>query len=79
MIINRLRILIAEKETREHRSISYREICDATGISQNALSGLAQNKTTRYYIRTLVKLCEFFNCQVGDLLVYIPSEPDEVP
>jgi putative transcriptional regulator len=74
-IVCRIKILIAEKETEEGRSISYRDIRDATSISQNALSDLAQGKTTRYYANTLIKLCEYFNCQVGDLLVYVPDEP----
>ena len=48
-----------------------------TGISQNALSQLAQGKTTRYYANTLIKLCEYFGCDVGDLLTYVPDEPGE--
>ncbi len=76
-IRSRLKVLIAEKEVAEHRKISYEDIQKATGISTSALSSLANSDTTRFFENTLTKLCEYFNCQVGDLLVYVPDEEEE--
>ncbi len=35
---------------------------------------LWRDKVTRFSVEILEKLCEEFNCQVGDLLVYTPAE-----
>ena len=77
MIRCQLRVLIAQKEIEEGRRIPYSEISKATGISPSALAALANNQVTRYYASTLDRLCKFFNCGVGDILVYTPNHaPD---
>jgi putative transcriptional regulator len=73
-IINRFKILLAEKEVKDGRSYSYRAIQAATGIAASTLSALANNATTRYDAGTLAALCTFFSCQPGDLLIYEPDE-----
>ncbi len=75
-IASRLKVLIAEKEVAERRTIPYEEIKNVTGIATSTLSSLAKSTTTRFFEDTLVKLCEYFNCQVGDLLVYVPDEEE---
>lgn len=68
-INNRLKILLAEKENREGRKITYETVQNETGISPSTLVGFANNRVTRFDEVTLVKLCEYFNCDIGDLLV----------
>jgi putative transcriptional regulator len=73
-IINRFKILLAEKEVKDGRSYSYRAIQEVTGIAASTLSALANNNTTRYDAGTLAALCDFFGCQPGALLVYEPGK-----
>lgn len=60
---------LRERQT-GHRS-SYREIEAATGLAKSAVSLLAQQKQKQVALATIDKLCEFFDCQVGDLMVRV--------
>ncbi len=55
----------------EHRTTA-KEVSKKTGISENTLSLLRNNNTTRYDSKTLDMLCSYFNCKVSDLLEYEP-------
>lgn len=69
-VYNRFKVLLAQKEIEENRRISYREIKEETGIANSTLSSWATNTTKRYDATTIAALCEFFGCEVGDLIVY---------
>jgi putative transcriptional regulator len=73
MIRNRFRILIAEKEHRDGRSIPYTEIQQATGIATSTLSAWASQRVVRYDADTLAALCAYLECTPGDLLEYLPA------
>jgi putative transcriptional regulator len=73
-IYNKLKILIAEKEFREGRKLTYRTISKETGISTTTLTKYI-NQGGGIDAGTLEKLCEYFNCQPGDLLVYSAENP----
>mgnify|MGYP000864388835 CR=1 FL=1 len=66
MIKNRLAILMAEKGIK-----TMLELSKKTGIDKNTISNWYNQKVTRFSSETLKQLCEFFDCQVGDLLVYV--------
>ena len=72
MITSRLRVLIAEKESREGRRWGYDDIATETGLSKNTIYKLSNNLTGRVDFRTLDTLCQFFKCQIGELLSYKP-------
>ncbi|GHO85223.1 hypothetical protein KSZ_32290 [Dictyobacter formicarum] len=55
------------------------ELSRKTGISKNALSLLYYEKTDSIRFETLAKLCDALNCQVSDLLEYIPEDKQESP
>lgn len=71
-IRNRFKIVLAEKETRDKRSYSYREICAITGIATSTLTDWAKGNAKYYAGDTLAALCHFLECKPGDLLEYIP-------
>lgn len=71
-IRSKLKSLIERREFEEERVITYTDIHKATGISISALSNFGANKTSRYDEDLLARLCEFFGCQVCDLLEYVP-------
>ena len=74
MIQFRLRELMASKRRETRRRITYDVISAQTGLSTSTLTRLANDKEERVAINTLDRLCAFFDCQPGDLLVYVPTE-----
>jgi len=71
MIKNRLKILLAE------RDLNYSKLSEITGISINALSKMGKEGGTgskQITYEVLEKLCSALECQVGDLLIWIPEE-----
>ena len=72
-LYNKLKIKIAEKEFQEGRKLTYRTISKETGISTTTLTKYIK-EGGGIDPRTLEKLCEYFNCQPGDLLVYSNEE-----
>ena len=74
-IYNKLKVLIAEKEIKENRRLSYRTISEETGISLSILTSYATQKTNRFDGQTLERLCNYFVCQPGDLLIHANNPP----
>ena len=71
MIQCRLRELMATKGRRERRRITYRDIGAETGIDKNVLSRLANDRADRVALSTIERLCAYFDCQPGDLFIYV--------
>jgi putative transcriptional regulator len=69
-ITNRFRILLAEKATIEQHNIAINDVQRETGIAWSTLNSWANNLVTRYDAPVIQALCDYFDCQVGDLLVY---------
>lgn len=68
-----IKMLIAQKETKEKRNISYRTIAAEAGISPNTLSRMATQSMTQIGIETIDKMCKYFQCGPGDLFIYEPD------
>lgn len=65
---NRLKVLMAEKELRDgNHTASYRKVSEATGISTSTLYKWTSNTITSYNKEHAAKLCDFFNCKIGEL------------
>ena len=67
---NRFRILLAQKATGEQRNIALTDVQRETSIAWSTLNSWANNKVTRYDAPVIQALCEYLNCQVGDLIVF---------
>ena len=52
------------------RRVKIAELARLTGIHRNTLTLLYYEKTQRMELDALDKLCEFFECSVGDILEY---------
>lgn len=75
MLRYRVAELIAEKKFTEGKVITISEIADATAISRRILSALVNNRRdANPTADTLGKLCRYFNCEVGQLVEYVPDE-----
>jgi len=70
-IVNRLGELKEQKEQREKRTISWNEIANTTGIAYTTLLRWKNNNVDRFDEPMLVKLCEYFGVQPGDILKYV--------
>ena len=49
----------------------------ATGIRPNTIGDLSREDVKKIDIQTLNKLCKVFNCEIGELLEYVPDN-DEI-
>ncbi len=76
-IYNRLKVLIAEKELREKRKLTYRILAQETGISPTTWTLYLSQKPGRIDLDILGKMCEYFQCQPGDILIYSSEPPAE--
>ncbi len=68
MIKNHLSKLMGEKR------ITITEVAKSTGMSASTISNLYNEKVKRLDFDTLEKLCEFFNCNIQDIIEYIPNK-----
>lgn len=76
-IENRFEELLAEKQRRDRRSWSYREIAEVTGISPATLTRFARQRHDQYNAEVLAKLCDFLGCSLGELLILVESDESE--
>lgn len=67
---NRLVALIGEKQAKTNKPVSQADVANAVGLSRQAIHKWTRNEIKTYPADTLDKLCQFFDCQVGDILVY---------
>ena len=68
---NNLRILMAQ-----HGIRTMVELEEKSGVSRQVLDRLEKGKSKRLDFDTVVKLCNLFNCEVGDLLYVGKKEED---
>lgn len=64
-----LRVLTAQKSQREHRRISLRTVAEETGISRYTVYAFANDTLNEYPKEVIGRLCTYFDCAVGDLLL----------
>jgi putative transcriptional regulator len=73
-IVNHFRILLAQKATKQQQNIALLDVQRATGMAWSTLNAWANNQVTRYDAPVILALCEYFDCEVGELLVYEKEE-----
>lgn len=70
-IVVRLDVLLAE------RKLKSKALAEYVGMTEANMSLLKQGKVKGMRFDTLQRICEFLQCQPGDLLRYVPGENDE--
>lgn len=73
MIRFRLKELIADREFRENRRITFDEIAKATGVHRTTLSKIANQKGYNTTTEVLDKLCAYFDVQLDAVAEYVAS------
>jgi putative transcriptional regulator len=66
-IIMRLDVMLAKRKVRSN------VLAEAIGITESNLSLLKSGKVRGVRFETLEAICEFLECQPGDLLEYVPD------
>ncbi|PMW98055.1 Cro/Cl family transcriptional regulator [Pseudomonas sp. FW215-R2] len=59
------------------RKVKSKDLAAAIGITEANLSLLKQGKVKGLRLATLDAICEYLNCQPGDLLVRVADEEGE--
>ncbi len=59
------------------RNITRYRLAQMTDIRYPIIDKYYKNKIIRYDSYVLSKICEALGCEIKDILVYIPDEPDE--
>ena len=52
------------------KRVSIQKVHEKTGLSRNTVANLYYDKATRIDFETISKLCDFFECNVNDLLYF---------
>lgn len=59
------------------RHMSLQELQEKVGISHANLSKIKNNKINALRFSTLSAICKALDCQPGDLLEYVPDDPNQ--
>ena len=57
------------------------DVARETGLHRNTVTALYDERAIRIDLNAIDKLCELFNCEVGEIFEYIPNskvEPEEL-
>jgi putative transcriptional regulator len=74
MIRFRIKSLLEEKSFKDGKRYTIKDLIDATGMSRPTFSRIANEPGYSTTTDTINLLCEFFECQPGELMEYIPDE-----
>lgn len=77
MLRYKVRELLSEKSFVENRRITFKELCEVSGISRQTLTRMVNQRGYVTGTDTLEKLCEYFNCSVGEVIEFVPNQKIE--
>ena len=69
-IVVRLDVMLAERKAKS------KDLAEYIGITEANLSLLKQGKVKGVRFDTLEKICEYLDCQPGDLLAFKPEQAE---
>ena len=76
---NRLLILIQERERKIGRRIKMKDLADFAGVTYPTLRSWTQNDVRKYEAQIIEGFCEYFDCDVADLLYFEWEEVEKAP
>ena len=74
MLRFKIKEMIARKEFEEGRRISIAEVAKGVGIHRVTLSKMVNRRGFSTSTEHIDGLCRYFDCNVGDLVEYVPDE-----
>lgn len=78
MIYLQITELIKAKKSEWNRKVTLSEIANATGISRMTLFRMTKNQGYNTVTDHLDKLCAFFECELQELVKYVPNQQKEL-
>ncbi len=73
MIYIQIKELMTAKKAAWGRRITLNELAKSTGISRMTLSRMIKNQGYSTLTSHLDKLCQFFECELHELIKYVPD------
>ncbi len=73
MLRFKIKELIAKKEFAEDRRVTIAEVADAAGIHRMTLSKVINQRGYNTGTENIDQLCGYFQCQIDELVEYIPN------
>jgi putative transcriptional regulator len=61
------------------RKVKSKDLAEQVGITEANMSLLKQGKVKGVRFDTLEKICAYLQCQPGDLLAWVPDDPELLP
>ena len=74
----RLNALIGELQAKTNRAITQAEVAEQVGLTPQAFSKWVNNEVRSYSAEVLDKLCEYFDCEPGDI-IYRKRDSESLP
>lgn len=74
MVKQRFKQLLLEKSAREGRTVTQKEVSEATGLTEAVLTQWAKGRVKQAQFETIEKLCKYFDCGVEDLISFDPEQ-----
>lgn len=74
MLRFKIKELIAKKEFAENRRITIGQVAEAAGIHRMTLSKLINQRGYNTGTENIDRLCDYFECDVTDVIEYIPTD-----
>jgi len=74
-----LKHLVADMEHKLGRRVSLGELSEKTGIHLSTLSRIANQKASNTTIGNIEKICQFFDCEIQELVEFVKDKESEKP
>ena len=68
------KIVITLEQYRKEHGISKYKIIKNCGVSATQLNSYCKNQIIRVDLPVLARICDYLQCDVGDILEYVPDE-----
>jgi putative transcriptional regulator len=68
---------MADHQFKTGSRLTFDELAKGTGIHRTTLSKIANTRSYNTTTDNIDKLCEFFNCQIDDLMQYVDKVDPE--
>lgn len=71
---NQGRVIMNIENLLKEKNISKNKICKDLDIQRYNFNRYCRSDFQRIDVNLIIKLCEYLNCSISDLLIYIPPE-----
>jgi putative transcriptional regulator len=79
IVRNRLLELMQARERQIGRRIKQHDIAQFAGVSDHTIIHWVRNETNRFEGQIIERLCEYFDCEISDLLYFEWVDVPDVP